>query len=299
MLDDLTVRELRILSDLPYFDSLRALARSKGFQPAHLSKLVAALERKLNIQILKRSSLGVSLTQEGLDLSKKSRQIIEQIEEIGSGKKIFQLKKYNRYYTFGARGFLNNILAPHISKVFDLCFPDFGIRFIDLSPEETVNSARSSNLDFALSLDELDLGKTFIQSKIGFLDWGLFVRNEHPLKNPVEPNELNNFRLIRSAYWNGKTVISSENLLQVDLKHKSWGHEVQTALTALSLIRMTNQLAYIPKAVGQQSVVEGWGRELLVTGAKPLRHQLYFAVHRENIKNSMFQEMSRCLKTVF
>jgi DNA-binding transcriptional LysR family regulator len=290
-IEDISVRELKLLSELPYYGSLRALARAKGYQPAHISKLVRSIETKLNVQVLKRSTLGIVLTQQGAKLSREAGAIVAQVLKLASMDLSGTVPDFKSVLTWGSRGFLNTLLSPVLGFLFEKEFPGVGIRMIDLSPDETHLAARTSHIDFALSLGELDLGKNFIQKKVGHLDWALFARKEHALRSPVSPRELANFRIVQSAHWNGKSIVSSNDLLEVDDSFKRAGHEVQTAWTALALIQSTNQLAYIPRAVAMRAVREGTIRELEVKEAPRVSHPIYLAVQRDNIKRSMYLQI--------
>lgn len=287
-IEDISVRELKLLSELPYYESLRALARSKGYQPAHISKLVRSIENKLQVQVLKRSTLGIVLTQQGAKLAQEASAIVVQVLKLASMDLLGSVPDFKTILTWGSRGFLNTLLSPVLGFLFQSEFPEYGLRMIDLSPDETILTARTSHVDVALNLGELDLGRNFIQAEVGQLRWGLFARKEHALRSPVSQRELSNFRIVQSAHWNGKSIVSSNNLLKVDDRYKRAGHEVQTAWTALALIQSTDYLAYIPRAVAAKAVREGLLREIEVKEAPLVSHPLYLAVHRDNIKRGMY-----------
>jgi len=67
-LEDLSVRDLVWLAELPRFTSLSNLARSRHTTPANVSKAFARMEMVMGCKLLARSSAGTLLTEEGLEL---------------------------------------------------------------------------------------------------------------------------------------------------------------------------------------------------------------------------------------
>lgn len=76
--NDLTLSDLNLIAQLPNFRSIRALANHVEISAAAVSKKIKSIENKLSFELLNRSSMGISSTNEGLLSAKWANEIIHQ-----------------------------------------------------------------------------------------------------------------------------------------------------------------------------------------------------------------------------
>src|SRR4051812_28929742 len=82
--DDVTFFELKVLSQVRRHPSIRSVARALELRPAHVSKVIQRLERKLNAELVKRSASGLLLTRDGQNYLDFADRILEQSAEFRS-----------------------------------------------------------------------------------------------------------------------------------------------------------------------------------------------------------------------
>ena len=74
-LNDLTIADLKMLSDLPGCKSLRLWAKQERCTPAKASRLLAKLEDSLGISLMVRSNRGLVPTAVAEQLAKRASQV--------------------------------------------------------------------------------------------------------------------------------------------------------------------------------------------------------------------------------
>ena len=293
---DISLRDLSVLADLPHHNSLRALARVRGLLPANVSKIIRDLELRLKVQLLQRSTAGVTLTYEGRKLSLAAIEVLSAFEKLTQVENSSTVKNYERVVHVGSRGFLNINLGPVIAEYIESQKPHWGATFTDLSPKETIDATRNGALDLAITMDRLDLSRYWKEIYIGELNWYLYGKKNHPLKHGASQQELAQFRIMRAAYWDGETIVSGEDLVPVADAFKRPGFQIQTALTAIELAKVTNQLAFIPSLAARAALVAGEITEIQVEGFKPVRRPLYLWAKMDTMDQRTFSGLYKALK---
>ena len=294
-LGDISLRDLSVLADLPHHSSLRALARVRGLLPAHVSKIIRSLESNLKVQLLQRSTTGVTLTFEGRRLSHGAAEVLSSFEKL-THVEAASAVSYERIVHVGSRGFLNINFGPVIAEYMERHKPHWGAAFTDLSPKETIDAARNGALDLAITMDRLDLSRYWKEVYIGDLNWNLYGKKNHPLKHGASQRDLALYRIMRAAYWDGQTIVNGEDLIPLADSFKRPGFQIQTALTAIELAKVTNQLAFIPSLAARSSLISGEITEIEVEGLNPVRRPLYVWAKMDSMDNRTFSGICKALK---
>jgi LysR family transcriptional regulator, transcriptional activator for dmlA len=142
--------------DLAFFNAvangrtLAEAARGLGLTPAAVSKRLAALERRLGVQLVMRSSRAVGLTDEGQRLADGATVLLTQmdaLEQSVTGKQAIAhgLLRINSSFGFGRK-----FLAPIISKFARVC-PEVQVR---LELTDRLMQPGEHSFDLAIWLDE-------------------------------------------------------------------------------------------------------------------------------------------------
>jgi DNA-binding transcriptional LysR family regulator len=263
--------------------------------PANISKIIRELELNLKAQILQRSATGVTLTFEGRKLSHGATEVLSSFEKLTSIESASAIH-YERIVHVGSRGFLNINLGPVIAEYMEKYKPHWGAAFTDLSPKETIDAARSGALDLAIAMDRLDLSRYWKEVYIGDLTWNLYGKKNHPLKHGATAEDLSRFRVMRAAYWDGQTIVNGEDLLPISDQINRPGFQIQTALTAIELAKVTNQLAFIPSLAARSALVSSEITEVEVEGLKPVKRPLFLWAKMDTMDNRTFSGMTKSLK---
>lgn len=284
-INNLTLKEIRLLADLPRMKSIRSFSSEVGISAAALSKTILKLEQILDITLFERSAVGVIPTSELKDISLWARDVLSKIDQLNKTKSDSSLPSFKQQITLGTRGFLNTLFCGSFIKSSNE--HDIGWRFIDLSPHETLDAARLGGIQIALSLGKLPLGDDWYQEKVGELEWALYVRSNHPLPRSPSKDDLIHYYFNFATYWDGTSVIKGEDFIPLEKKFKHFGFGMQTAQTALEIAKASDHVVHAPKLLAQSHVKSGELRELQLKGVKFTSHDLYLATQIDKIPKKL------------
>ncbi|MEY3903554.1 MAG: hypothetical protein RL189_2860 [Pseudomonadota bacterium] len=287
-LQNLSLNDLGLISILPRYQSLRALARDRRMTVSSISVKLSFFEQELGVTIITRSARGYSLTQNGARLAKVAGEILAQCENLLSVSKK-PTEKAQTWLTFGSRGFINSLLAPPIIQSLYEAKSSINFRFIDFSPQELVVAAFRSSLDAAVTLETCFLGERWQSEQLGETRRVLLARKGHPLENAKDLRSLADFRVLRTAYWDGNSVVSSGDVLP-DLA-KQTGCELQTAATAISVLLNSDCVAYLPRLAAAHALKTNQVKEIFPRQAEGHAMPVFFHINKDSISQKLYQTL--------
>lgn len=295
----LSIRDLRLLSELPQVSSLRNLARKQGLAPPQVSKILKTLEDALGATLVSRSASGFTLTLAGQHAADTAARICSSLEELQIPPEGVQ-PAYAREVRVGSRGFLNAMLAPLLVQRFEKESPGTGFTFVDLSPGEKLEAARREALDVLVSVEDLHLGKNWETTEVGTMSWGLYGAADHPLARSacVTSAEVAEHRILRSAWWDGRSVATGGDYVPLPTHSKSHGHRIQTAHVALRMVARSRQLVYVPRLVAQDDVERGHLREVVVEGLEPVSEPVYLSVSLDRVEKRVQKDFESVIASL-
>jgi DNA-binding transcriptional LysR family regulator len=284
-INNLSLREIKLLADLPKMRSIRSFSLELGVSPAALSKTIMKLEQILDVTMFDRSAVGVIPTPELKELSLWARDVMTKIEVISRPKEQTDLPSFKQQITIGTRAFLNNLFCGSFIK--SSAQDEIGWRFIDLSPHETLEAARLGGIQISLSLGKLPLGESWYQEKVGTLEWALYVRHGHPLPPNPAKEDLTHYYFTYATYWDGTSVIKGEDFIPLEKKMKHFGYGMQTAQTAIEIAKASDHIIHAPKLLARSHVASEELREVQLKGIKFTAHELYLATQIDKIPKKL------------
>jgi len=286
-LQNLSLNDLEIISILPRYQSLRALARDLRTTASNISGKISFIEQELELMIAIRTARGYSLTKDGSQLAKVAGEILNKCENLISISKRHEAEQ--KWLTFGSRGFINSLLAPIIINSFDETGILINFRFIDFSPQELVVAAFRSSLDVAMTLEECFLGERWQSRQVGETRRVFLARKGHPLEGEQNIASLENYRVLRSAFWDGNSVVSSGDLLPA-FKKKT-GCELQTAATAIPVVLNTDCVSYLPRLAAAHALESNQVIELFAKQAEGNPMPIFLHVNKDTISQKLNQTL--------
>ncbi len=190
------------LRDLSY---LVALADHRHFgkaaetcfvsQPA-LSMQIKKLERYLGVKLLERTNKSVLLTDIGMSLVERSRQILSQVEEL---RDIANLAKdpYSGELKIGIIPTLAPYLLPYIMQTLSSTFPKLTIYLVEEQTSSIVEKLKAGKLDATILALPIH-GEGFITSSLFEEEFMLAVPNNHVFtkRKTIRQTELVNKHLL-------------------------------------------------------------------------------------------------------
>lgn len=289
--DNLSIKDIRILSNLPTIKSIRSFAEQQGQTPAAISKRIKYLEDNLQHKLLSRSTLGVTVTEDGYHYSLWAREVINKLND-RSALSPYEINQKDTL-TLGTRGFLNKALAPVFIDALSI---NSFVNFIDLSPQDTLSLSRSSQIDMAITINDQNFGENWTSISIGKLTWSLMTNSEFNIPPTITVNELKNHELVFATYFDGTTIIKGEDFLQVPQFYKKYGHGVQSAATAVSIALTSDSLIYVPQLAAENELLEGKLKIIHVESLPETQHELFFHINMDCLTNKTYLKLVELLR---
>lgn len=281
-IEDLTVRDIALLTRLPATTSLRVLARALGMEPSNLSRSIKSLEEQLGVELLKRSSVGVTATAEARLIAKKAVAICDAVRDLPIVSSA-SIQPYERFLNLGSRGFVNTYVAPALCAAFQRDAAETcGLRFLDLSPDESMHAAKGAVIDALVGFEDASLGRNWVSSEVGTLSWKLYAAARHPSLSSASRLDVALLRVGHHCSFDGKGLVTSDGLLFDSLGVRQVGHGAQSAYTALAIAAATDQLACVPAIVAKAMLDGGQIAEVEVEGLS-ISTPVYLSVHSERV----------------
>jgi len=297
-INELTIGDLKMLSDLPGCKSLRLWAKQERCTPAKASRLLARLEANLGLSLMVRSNRGLVPTPAAEQLAKRASQVLNAVEHLRTEISGEEVGPFERSIVFGARGFLGIAMARYLVAVAHTA--GVGLQIIDLSPLDTASAVREESLGIVLGLEDIDYGRNWQRRKVGHLRWRVYARSGHPLELGASKADITKFRLGHHIYWDGRRLVSSEGNFHDILGVGQLGFGTQTTAAAIAVAIASDQLIIIPEIAAREYVSSG---RLIEIPTTPEFHQsvpVFLHGHQDRISKkiwtTLIQEFAQALK---
>jgi DNA-binding transcriptional LysR family regulator len=295
-LENLSLREIAMIAELPRFSSLRALSRSRDIEVAQVTRALQRIELHLGFQILERSHAGIAMTREGERVAAAALKVLEAAQDLTSSE---GAREAVQTLTVGTRGFLNYVFAPllfaaqrhvHNQRLSADAVRDFRFRFLDMSPEELKVAEHKRLIQIAIHLDQVEWTKSWESYFVGNLRWGAFVRPGHPLLSQyasgsegIQPEELIDAEFVGPCYWMGSEIQEGDDGFPLPLRKRHIGVQVQSAMTGIELARTSDAVVFVPNIVSSQFVHHGMIARLPIGNTEKCFQPVYLSVRTDAV----------------
>lgn len=288
MIEDIRFREVELFLKLLKLKSIREVARQTSMQPGQVSKWIAALETKLNAILLDRSAGGVRPTARALELVpvfEKMMNLQEKLRPESDTHKTTQ-------YSFASSSFFSTHLVPLILKGMP---ENAKVKLLDLAPTNFVPAGLRGAFEFCLHSQKLDWPQTWTTVEVGHIRWNLYARKKHPLlKNPNMKDVLN-YPFVVPIYWTQDGTQYGDDQCPIPMSKRLKGHETATAASACEIVKVTDQLAFLPE------IVAGRGEYALASVKMPwkdIKRPVFLSVKNSSVKQHEFERIASVCKDI-
>jgi len=293
-MENLKIKDFKIISQIDRFKSLRAFSRHLNIEPQNLSKKLEQIESSLGLKIVVRSAKGITLTsagQQAVDIIKSSLQNLNRLES-----NLDLLEDYNNTINISSRGFIVEFLSRSLVKSFSTT--QTSLRFIDQSPEALEKSARANLLDLCYHFGDVDLGKNWHKVKVGQIPYVYIVNKNHPLNGNVNINALKKYKRAGSCYIeNDKFVVA--DLPKINNHSFSRGYDSENSIYTKAIVYESYQFAQVPYVSVMNEIQVGDLKILNLIGTKNTSKTVYLEVHQDNVLNSTQKKLVSESKIAF
>lgn len=225
------LNQFEMIVALEHCSSLSEAAEKLYMTQPSISKAIRELEEEVGYDILKRKKDGVAFTENGKEVLRLSKEILDNVE------KIRNLKQQVDESVVGAISLAGS--GYYADKVFSLLviplktkYPNLSVRVVEMFSIDTVKAAGEGRLDFGVVMMYCNDRDSLMQAirKNGlayencFTDYvGIYARRSHPLH---KQEHLTMRDVLRYPYVTGGSRNSVEHVYQ-QLVEYGYDHEVE------------------------------------------------------------------------
>jgi molybdate transport repressor ModE-like protein len=143
-------RRLRALREVEARGSIAAAAQALGYTASAVSQSIAAMERYLDLQLLERTSRGVTLTPAGMRLVEHADVILAHLD--AAEREARALRSHGAEMTLTLATFASGVdLVVRAAGELAQTRPNTELRIVEADPGYSVPELRSGNVDVALT----------------------------------------------------------------------------------------------------------------------------------------------------
>lgn len=295
---DITLVELALLNELSQQRSLRSLARRRGLQASHVSKVLHRLEKKLGTALVKRSPKGILLTPDGMRLVPIARAILENARGLVGRDSVAPISAAAPLIGIAAPRFIcSDLLAPLLGRVREKT-TGYRFRLLDMAPDQIGPAAIKSACELTLTLSLPSLTPAWHVRKVGDLRWALFAGKDHPIGKNVDEAEALLYPFVVPNYWTGTTFEMGDDYCPVAWNQRQRGDETSAIASGIEIVRTSDrQLVFAPIAVARRFVLNGQLREIGVRKWPEVSKPVFLAAHSDRVPQSLFRGLLQELKS--
>lgn len=297
MLHDISLAELAVVLSVIEAKAVRAAARSRNLKPSHVSKIVSRVERQLGVQLLVRSASGMVLTREGMAFKSAARELLAKAEELSALKLGSTSALPLPVLTFAAVPFLNKSLLAPATGALEREIAGLRFRMLELSPDLLLGAGLKGAIDAAVHIGPLTWTKLWTTKRVGALAWSVYSRAGHPVGAVASAAEIAAFPFIVPMYWTGSEFSPGDDYCPLSWDERRKGHEVSSAEAALEIVRVTDELAFVPRVVARNLKEFSEVVEVSVDGWDEVTRPVHLSVRSDRVKQSQLAKIVKTLQS--
>ncbi|MCC2679094.1 MAG: putative transcriptional regulator [Pseudobdellovibrio sp.] len=284
-IEDIKIKEIKVFMELLKTGSVRAVARQRDDHAGQISKIIVGLEKKVGFKLIERSNFGIQPTARALELLPLFDDIQKSEEDIRSS---FTTKEKD-ILSFAANFFLASHLLPQVFSAFEKPFPTQRLRLLDLPPSSFLQVALRNGFQICLHTGDHEWPKTWSSTKVGDIHWILCAGKKHPVLEKTTLKEVLKYPFIFPVYWTDQGIVyGKDNFPQIG-HQRIRGHETATAVSALEIIRRTEQLGFVPEIVARPFLKTGEVVQIELSAVKTVKQPVYLSVKNDRISQKMYK----------
>ncbi len=288
-IDKLSVGDLHLINELSRTSNLRETARRLQSQAGAVSKKLQNIERKFGFKVFERSPRGLLLTTKGAEGLKSIQKILKSYEDLENliHKDDMRAKK-----KFGVCG-TSFMITYLITKAFLSIDPNqYKLTFINLSPEQMINSGLRGAFEICIHADRLEWPNTWYSEEIGEMTWSLYAGRNSPLKKSEDVEVIKKCDFVLPTYWSpAEGFQTGKDLCPLSRKQRNIGAETTTADAAVQIVELSQMVAFLPDILCKEKLEEKKLKRIKVTQWKDVKRPLYLSVRSDYVSQNLFSRI--------
>ena len=289
VLSQLNFREIELFVLACQTRSLRETARQCGLQPAHVSKVIKSLERKLGQSLFRRTSFGIAPSPEGLALLNPANEICEISRTFLN--RVAKSHRKEKLWTVGSISFLATyLLAPRV-QYWRGSERNLRFRFIEFTHNDLVSHGLKGAFELAVHIEPLEWTSIWKTYSLGSMQWKLYGSCNHPLSGSCAELDALRFPFIVPTDWGSNGYSMGEDFCPLSVLQRKKGDEAATAETALELCSYSDQLTFVPEILARRWVKAGQLKVIQVKDWSNVEKKIFLSVKSDVVPRKLVESI--------
>lgn len=259
-LADLRAGDLMIFLSVARCQSVSGAARELNMPPSQVSKAVSRLEEQLGLQLMVRSTRGITISDDGNRILPQFTTLVKGVQDLDRRDNV------ETAVAVAAPSYMIIWCAPHITKA----LPGTRVRAIEMAPALIRTLAAGNFFDVCLTLAEERLPDSWVSQQIGvmrrscFGSPALYARLGKP---PIPIEVIRTVPFVLPVYNANGVYVPVDDGCPLAPTQRTAGHEAQTMALALEMASSSGeQVVFGPLMAAYPYLVDGRMVEIEVEG---------------------------------
>jgi DNA-binding transcriptional LysR family regulator len=258
-LADLRAGDLMIFLSVARCQSVNGAARELNMPASQVSKAVARLEEQLGMNLMVRSTRGITISDDGNRLLPQLTELVQRIQGLDRREGV------DAAIAVAAPSYMISWCAPRIAEA----LPGARLRAIEMAPALIRTLAASNFFDVCITMAEERLPESWVSVHVGEMRRSCFTTPALAKELGAPPVPLD--AILRTPFvlpvYNANGVyVPVDDGCPLAATQRIAGHEAQTMALALEIASVTNQLVFGPLMAAYPYLADGRMVELDVQG---------------------------------
>jgi DNA-binding transcriptional LysR family regulator len=258
-LADLRAGDLMIFLSVARCQSVNGAARELNTPASQVSKAVARLEEQLGMNLMVRSTRGITISDDGNRLLPQLTELVQRIQGLDRREGV------DAAIAVAAPSYMITWCAPRIAEA----LPGTRLRAIEMAPALIRTLAASNFFDVCITMAEERLPESWVSVHVGEMRRSCFATPA--LAKQLGPAPIALDTILRTPFvlpvYNANGVyVPVDDGCPLAATQRIAGHEAQTMALALEIASVANQLVFGPMMAAYPFLADGRMIELTVQG---------------------------------
>jgi DNA-binding transcriptional LysR family regulator len=239
--------------------SVNGAARELNMPASQVSKAVARLEEQLGMNLMVRSTRGITISDDGNRLLPQLTELVQRIQGLDRREGV------DAAIAVAAPSYMITWCAPRIAEA----LPGTRLRAIEMAPALIRTLAASNFFDVCITMAEERLPESWVSVHVGEMRRSCFA--SPTLAEQLGPAPIPLDTILRTPFvlpvYNANGVyVPVDDGCPLAATQRTAGHEAQTMALALEIASVANQLVFGPLMAAYPFLADGRMVELSVQG---------------------------------
>jgi DNA-binding transcriptional LysR family regulator len=258
-LADLRAGDLMIFLSVARCQSVNGAARELNTPPSQVSKAVARLEEQLGMNLMVRSTRGITISDDGQRILPQLTELVQRIQGLDRREGI------DAAIAVAAPSYMITWCAPRMAAA----LPATRLRAIEMAPALIRTLAASNFFDVCITMAEERLPESWVSQHVGDMRRSCFGTPELYAElgpPPISIETILRVPFVLPVYNANGVYVPVDDGCPLAATQRTAGHEAQTMALALEIASVTKQLVFGPLMAAYPFIADGRMVEFDVEG---------------------------------